>query len=81
VTRQEAGAVLKALRTKRKLTLRDVAEATGRTFPTISKIENGHEEAGRGLLIQFAGLYGIGQKRLFRMVGRCPHCMGSGRLP
>jgi transcriptional regulator with XRE-family HTH domain len=81
VTSQEAGAILRALRKKRRLTLYDVAEVTGRTVPTLSKIENGHEEAGRDLLAKLAVLYRVGAKRLFLMVGRCPRCMGSGRLP
>lgn len=63
---------LRHLRQAKDLTLREVAGKVGIHFTTLSKIENGHERPGEGLLVELGLIYEADLEELLALAGKVP---------
>jgi transcriptional regulator with XRE-family HTH domain len=66
------GMRLRQLREGCHMTLRQVAWKVGIHYTTLSKIENGHERPGEGLLVELALVYDTSSDELLALAGKLP---------
>lgn len=83
--REYLGDRLKSLRTERRQTVQEVADAVGMTRSYLSGIENGHDNPGREFLVALANYYGVSTDWLMtgegsREPGRIPLTVRAVRL-